>query len=64
MKELQRRKFSHVRKDGTAKRGFLSETLAKNYNTLYNWKNGADELVAYKCRVCGDWHLGHDKESA
>ena len=48
----------HWRSDGQAKRRFPSSEDANRSSLRLRLEEGAD-LHPYRCRYCGDWHLGN-----
>lgn len=55
--DLGRTGRSHWRADGGAKTRFPSETEANRFALQVRLEHGHD-LAAYRCELCGGWHLG------
>lgn len=55
--DLGRTGRSHWRADGGAKTRFPSEAEANRFALQVRLEHGHD-LGAYRCELCGGWHLG------
>lgn len=55
--DLGRTSRSHFRADGAPKTRFGSEADANRFALQVRLEHGTD-LAAYRCELCGGWHLG------
>jgi hypothetical protein len=53
----RRTSLSHWRSDGQPKVRFATESEANKAAFGYRLEHGTD-LLAYRCEICGGWHLG------
>jgi hypothetical protein len=51
----------HWRADGQPKTRYGSEQEANRAAFGYRLEHGVD-LAAYKCEICGGWHLGNNPD--
>ncbi|HLI74584.1 MAG TPA: hypothetical protein VKU86_11955 [Acidimicrobiales bacterium] len=59
--EPRRTRLSHWRSDGGVKTRYRSEDEANRAAFAYRLEHGTD-LAAYRCPICGGWHLGTQAE--